>query len=187
MARRPKLSKSRNFPIHLNTGTIEPPTLTEYWYGDKKPHKLTGKNYDDAVESYENTFGTITFECDCVVFNLEEWADIDCFYPENKKDEKPFNTLYRRSYHIALRCETWWKDCCYNHYSENGKFYIVSDNGFYDDLKAIGNKYVRSRIEAAFRSFLENKCVAVDDASAEDKSEWKPDEWHATYWGSPLN
>ncbi len=187
MGRRPKLSTSKTFPYRLNTDTKEPPTLTEYWYGDKKKHQLTGKNYDKAVQSYEDTFGSVTFECDCVVFNLEEWADTDCFYPEDKKDKKPFNTLNRRSYKIALRCETWWKDCCYKDNAGHGRFFILSDNGFYDDLKAIGNKYIRGRIDAAFRAFLTNQCVAVNDASEEDKSKWEPNEWHATYWGSPLD
>ena len=187
MARQPKTSKTVKFPIKLDTGTQEPPSLTEYWYGDKKKHNLTDDEYDEAVQSYEDTYGTITFDCDCVVFNLEEWADIDCFYPENKKDEKPFDRIYRRSYNVSLRCETWWEDCTYNNYVGHGKFSIESDNGFFDDLKEIKNKYVRSRVKEAFYAFISNKCQELGDASGEEKTKWEPDEWHATYWGSPLD
>ena len=182
-----RISTSKKFPLQFFSPVNPCPTIEQWCGGDEKYNAMSEEEKDAAIGNYENNYFATTFRCDEAIFNLEEWADIDGFYPENQEDKAPFDKLYNNSYKVALECKTWDRDGEYHDYAANGTMFIERDDNFYDDLKAISNQYVSNCISAAFNKFLSSKLAELSSETIEAKDSWKPDEWHATWWGSPLD
>ena len=161
-----KASKCKKFPYCLGKGK-QMPTFEEWFKGKNEPT-------DEDYEGYDDTFGGLTFytkdDGNGVVFNLEEWDDVSCFEPEEKQDVKPFRNIYNKSYTVSVKCDSWFKDCCYTDYVGNGNFYLLAESGFYDDLEKISNPYVKKRIRLAFEAFLEDLCNSLDGISEENEN-----------------
>lgn len=180
-------SKCKTFPLQVIKPVNPCPTIEQWCGGDEKYNSMSNEERDEAIDRYEDNYFATTFRCDEAIFNLEEWADTEAFYPEEQQDQAPFDKLYSNSYKVALKCETWDRDGDYHDYAANGTLFIEQDDKFFDDLKAISNQYVRDCIALAFNKFLSNKMSAGSSETIEEKDSWNPDEWHATWWGSPLD
>ena len=169
-ATKARQAKSKKFPICLGKGNRKP-DFDEWFANVSKGRRVaTDDDYECFYEMYgERTYYTKDGSND-TVFNLEEWCDPWSFEPEEKCDIRPFRTIDRKSYKVAIQCDTWYKEWCYTDYVGNGTFYLLEDSGFYDDLEKISNAYVKRRIRMAFNSFLESLCNSLDGIGNENEN-----------------